>query len=394
MPFNSLLKYAPLAATLTLVAACSNDNGASGPITTGVVVQTVAADYSSSEVVSVDLTTNTVETYYTKTDSDYTIDTYRNSIFHIGKRNLDTITKYNAATATTAEYQYSTLDSQSTTQNPYKLAVLNNTKAYLIRYGAETVWIVNPSAATYAEFKLGEIDLSVYNPTAAKQAPSASDAKIINGKLFISLQRLDENWATHDAYVAVFDTETDLEIETNSDANDNFKGIKLSGTNPLENSLTVYQDNLYIHTHDAYDGTIDTSLIERINANTYESQVVVSAADVQGNTSSNISGVAIVSNTEGYLTVTGSVYTPSYHEISSLYKFNPTTGEISNTKLANSGSEDINYIALDSFGQLWIAVANPDNPGLDLLNTATGELINQRISTDLNPNTIRFLSAF
>ncbi len=48
--------------------------------------------------------------------------------------------------------------------DPYALVSLSETKAYLLRYGSDKVWVVNPQAENSEDFKIGELDLSGYIP--------------------------------------------------------------------------------------------------------------------------------------------------------------------------------------------------------------------------------------
>ena len=64
------------------------------------LVQTLAADFSSSQVAYLDYAAQTVDDgFYAKTQSDYTISVYQNEVFHIGRFFIDTISKYNVQDA-------------------------------------------------------------------------------------------------------------------------------------------------------------------------------------------------------------------------------------------------------------------------------------------------------
>jgi hypothetical protein len=125
------------------------------------LVQTVAADFSSSQVAYLDYAAQTVDDgFYAKTQSDYSINVYQKDVYHIGRFFIDTISKYNTDDASTEIWSYSTQDDlDSTTRNPYTLISLSTEKAYLLRYGSDKIWIVNPQATDFDSFKTGEIDL-------------------------------------------------------------------------------------------------------------------------------------------------------------------------------------------------------------------------------------------
>jgi hypothetical protein len=363
-------------------------------------VQTDAPDFSSSEVVYIDTLAQQVESgYYIKgAFQGYTISSYKQVVFHIGQYFVDTIARYNTdipENRDTQVWEYSSQDmGQESTGNPYTLASLNDSKAYLIRYGSSKVWVVNPQATNSESFKIGELDLSSYdneNNTQGTANPAA--AVINNGKLFIAMQRQDDAFAPGSAFVAVFDTETDQEIETNSSSEDNVKGIPLVGVNPLQNSLIAYGEQVFVTTPSSLYNSPDLSLsrIEVIDINDYSLREVLNANDISDNTSNFLRASAIVSAEQGYFYSTEEIYSPSYTTISTLYEFNPTTGDIINANVNNTGTESINFIDVDTSGFLWVSVANPEAPGIDVINTETNTLQFNRLPTLLNPNKIEFI---
>lgn len=362
------------------------------------VVQTVAPDYSNSEVAYLDAKGQQVASgYYVKDASDYTLSSYKGDVYHIGRFFIDTVTKYNAtdvASRDAAVWSYSTQDAQdSISRNPYALVSLDETKAYLLRYGSSKVWIVNPQATTSEDFKVGELDLSSYIPTDnSKGTPSPASAVINDGKLYIAMQRTSDAWVSGLAYVAVFDTTTDTEIETGANDEDTVKGIPLVGVNPLEHSLTAADDKVFVTTRNGYSSTdLSLSRIEEINTSDYSVRQILNATDIEGNTAAFIKASVVVSAEQGYFYASQAIFTPSYHEVGALYEFNPTTGEIITTNVADTGNEDIGFIGLDAANFLWVSIADPSAPGVDVINTSTNTKKINRLATQLNPGTIRFI---
>jgi len=358
-------------------------------------VQTIAPDYTSSEVVFVDALNQQVETgYYVKAKSDYTVASYNSDLFHIGRFFIDTIDKYNVAEKDAAVWSYSTQDDQdSTSRNPYTLVSLSDTKAYLIRYGSGKVWIVNPQATQQEDFKIGELDISAYSNDNKNGTPSPSAAVILDDKLYIAMQRQNDNFSAGTAYVAVFDTATDEEIETNANSEDSFKGIPLAGVNPLENSIIAANEKIYVTTRSGYSApSLELSRIEEISPADYSVKSVLTAQDIENNTSGYISGTAIVSAEKGYFYSSEAFFTPSYHVKSTLHEFNPTSGEIIASGIANTGETAISKIKLDSANFLWMSIGDPTAPGIDILNTETNEKYKDRLTTELNPSSIAFLA--
>jgi hypothetical protein len=359
------------------------------------LVQTVAADYSSSQVAYLNYASQTVEDgFYAKTQSDFSINVHQNEVYHIGRFFIDTISKYHTEDATTEIWSYSTQDdSDSTSRNPYTLVSLSAEKAYLIRYGSDKIWIVNPQATDFDSFKIGELDLGSYVPdnnTIGTPRPSA--AVINDGKLFVVMQRLDDSFgATNPVYLAVFDTTTDTEIETNADTTDNVMGIPILGLNPLEHSVRTLADNVYITTRNSYSAvSVDQSLIEKVDVNDYNLSTVLSAADITDNSTKYIQSAAFVSAEKGYFFANETFFGP-YREESTLYQFNPSTGEISNEAVLDIDANSIGFIDVDAAGFLWVSVIEDSAPGVEIIDTDTNLPLINRLETQLNPNVIRFI---
>ena len=358
------------------------------------VVQTVAPDYSGSEVVTLDPETEVVtKGYYIKDGSDYTVRSYNKDVFHIGRFFIDTIAKYNADALDTEVWSYTTQDTgDSTSRNPYDIVSLSDTKAYILRYGSSKVWIVNPQATTADNFKIGELDLDSYiAEDNSNGTPNPSAGTIVDGKLFITLQRLNDAYSPNTAYIAVFDTETDLEIETNANADDTVMGIPLVGLNPLNGSIVNKDGVVYVTTRNSYSDTdLTLSRVEAITASDYSLRTVLTADDIAENTSAFIGSSAIVSATKGYLVAEETFFSP-YRVLSTVYSFNPTTGVIADAAIAETGEEQISHISLDAANFLWISVSNPTNPGVDVVNTETDVKELPRFATELNPTAIAFI---
>ncbi|MGB0899158.1 MAG: cadherin repeat domain-containing protein, partial [Psychrobium sp.] len=76
---------------------------------------------------------------------------------------------------------------------------------------------------------------------------------------------------------------------------------------------------------------------------------------------------------------------------SALYEFNPSTGAIVASNIAETGNEEISFISVDDSNFLWVSTINPSTPGIDVINTATNQKEGDRLLTELNPGVIRFL---
>jgi len=168
---------------------------------------------------------------YPATLSDIVVRTDGTDVYQVGRFNIDSITRFTTDEFATPVYQYSVLQGE-TTPNTFDIVFASETKAYVLQDGGTNILIVNPEAATEEEFITGAIDISVYDA----DAPNAVSGVIVNGNLFVLMQRLTPSGFTfvpdQPGYVAVFDVETDEEIATGQGA-DGLNGIELNTTNPL-----------------------------------------------------------------------------------------------------------------------------------------------------------------
>jgi hypothetical protein len=73
--------------------------------------------------------------------------------------------------------------------NPHDIAVVRDDQAVVSRYDRAQLWIVNPSAAGCDGFRTGTIDLG--DLADADGLPEADQLAVAEGRLFVSVQRLD-----------------------------------------------------------------------------------------------------------------------------------------------------------------------------------------------------------
>lgn len=365
------------------------------------VVATVAADYSSSAVsiipVDAENGARTAQNdLLPQTTSDISVSSYDNYYYLISKYGTNTVAKVDIAAPETVIWQYST-EGDETNSNPYEMVSVSSEKAYLIRYGSSTAWIVNPSAESEEDFKIGELDLSAYDE--GDGVPEMAGAVIVGGKLFIMMQRLF-CYSPSDAkpYIAVFDTETDTEIDTAQGEGD-LKGIPLDIKDPLAIQYLEENDTIYVQgigyyavygygTGYEYDGGIVA-----IDPAAYSVDLILDDGDSTNHPYGNISGMVIVSPTKGYFVGCKDSYldSVSYTLDNTLYAFDPSADNPTGTVVAGfenksiAGMESGAYA--DQNGMLW--VCNQTDAQVDILDTDT-DTIEESVSTNLNPAKVVF----
>jgi PKD repeat protein len=363
-------------------------------LTQKAVVATAAADWSSGahSIISVDPVggPRSVQNNLVPTISDITVKAYGRNFYRFERFGANNVAKFDVGAPETVIWQFST-EGNDTNSNPYDLVFVSSEKAYLLRYGAQAAWIVDPSATVEAEFKTGELNLSAYDP--GDGSPDMAAGVIVDGKLFIILQRFD-GWcpsAGVPAYVAVFDTGTDQEIDTGQGAG-GLKGIPLPINDPLNIQYLEQNDTIYVQGVGSYPGFCDpqfdyTGGIVSVNPDTYGANLILDDGDAANHPYGAFSGMVIVSETKGYF-----VGYDGWGD-NTLYTFDPSTGTVNGPVagfegIGIAGMESGAYV--DQNDMLW--VCNQTNARVDILDTAD-DTIDESVGTDLNPQKVVFAEA-
>jgi len=360
--------------------------------TQNAVVATAASDYSSYGISAITVDPKAGPRIAVNNllagSNGSTVKAFGQYYYRIEQFQADNVTKVDISAPNTPIWQYSTQDaSEASSGNPWDLVFVSSTKAYLIRYGSTKAWIVNPSATSEAGFKIGELDLSAY--TDADGAPEMCCGVIANNKLFIVMQRMVDWCPTEIAYVAVFDTATDTEINTGMGSG-SMIGIPLTIKNPGSIQYMAENNRIYVQGVGSYPGgSCDpvyeyTGGIESINPATYASSIVLDDGDATTHPYGAISGMLIASSTKGYF-----VGYAGWGD-NTLYAFNPTTGVVSG---AVTGVQNINISGmnsgtyLDKNAMMWVCDAT--NAQIKIVDTENNT-VNENVATSLNPQKVAF----
>ena len=240
-------------------------------------------------------------------------------------------------------WQYSSQLNTETNTLPIDILFIQPNKAYLLRYASPQAWIINPSAPKESEFHSGDIDLSSY--TDNDGSPEMTCGIVVGDKAFIVLKRMDTNNQSYQqAYLAVIDTKTNLEIDTHKDQNQ--IGIPLIVKNPVSiHYIGDTTNKLYVL------GTAATNTfggIEEIDPDAYTSTVILDGASQKYFTE-----MVLLSHTDGF------ILAASTPEEQTLCHLNLKTRTIENIDFntINSGymkSKKLKGMALDQHDRLWI----------------------------------------
>lgn len=383
-----------MAAALILSGCGSADNSIPATIVPNkggqfAVTVTAAADFTSGahSVINVDAP-RMAQNNLVPTTSDLSLACEGPFIYRIERFMRDNVTKFDVEQPEKVIYQYSANDaSDAVSSNPSAMVFVDETKAYLLRYGSSKAWIVNPSAGSQTEFKIGELDLSAYDE--GDGSPEMQDAVIVDDRLYIVLQRLSTFEPTETAYVAVFNILTDMEIDTGQGAADGLKGIALEVRNPL--SIEYLPDNglIYVQAVGRFAFGAQpaefTGGIGSIDPDNFNTQMVLDDGDdLSPAEFGQISNMALVSANQGYF-----IGTAGFLD-NTLYRFDPSTGAVHsnvNGAIAIGGlfNQNLTAIAVDRNAKLWVGNSDFSAPGMVVIDTRDDSIEEALIGTGLNP---------
>jgi len=327
---------------------------------------------------------------YPATLSDIVVRTDGTDVYQVGRFNIDSITRFTTDEFATPVYQYSVLQGE-TTPNTFDIVFASESKAYVLQDGGTNILIVNPAAETEAEFITGAIDISVYDG----DAPNAVSGVIANGNLFVLMQRLTPSGFTflpdQPGYVAVFDIETDVEIETGQGA-DGLNGIELNTTNPvalqyvesLSEIVVTGRGNIFGEFNDLagdpYEGGIEV-----IDVDSFENELLLDDGSENAN-NGFFSGSLVASDERGY------IITSEGFQNNTLRSYNPTTGVLDEGIVAGLEGMDVITLGNGPLGRVWVAVGGL-TPGFILIDPADNSVVGDQILTQFVPNTVVFIGS-
>ncbi|MCY3789780.1 MAG: T9SS type A sorting domain-containing protein [Gemmatimonadetes bacterium] len=261
--------------------------------------------------------------------------------------------------------------------NPHDIEIVAPDKAYVTRYDAASLLIVNPQDGA----ELGEIDLSAFAD--ADGLPEVSQIVRVGDRLYLSCQRLDRNggWGPVDvSYLIVVDLATDTLVDVDPNA-EGVQGIALSAANP--NSMAVVGERIavgvVVNFGDRSGGVeiVDTATNRSLG-------LAVSEEDLGG----DITSMVLVDQNRGYAVVADENFA------NSVRPFELSSGTV-DAPIENISGGFIPSLAVDG-DRLIVAdrgsFSDPTSAGLKLYDATTGAFLSGPIDTGLPPQDIVVLS--
>lgn len=355
-----------------------------------------SSDFGSGRVERISLDDNIVSGSYPATLSDITVDTDGENVYEIGRFNLDSVTRYDPVDTSIVDYQISVVEDDGLTTNPQSLVFIDETKGYLTRRSSNDLLIIDPNPETDADFIISEIDLGAYDT----DFPDMTDMIIVDDRLFVlmeNLTRLESGSQIPErrGFIAVFDTRTDIEIETNQSPG-NLRGIELLVTNPTALQFNEETGEIYVvgrgNFFESPDITTDfhSGGIEVIDPTTFEHSLLLDDGTDDDNEGFFVDAVVINPNL-GYLLTYAGFDLNTFQSITTLRTFNPTTGVLLDTLFEGLQDVDITVLAEGPDNHLWVGI-NDATPGFIRIDLATGEIASERVATSLIPIELVFVT--
>lgn len=385
----------------TTTGADTDGEGTDGSATAGSDTEQWAfaatASFPTGQIERISITDGyVVNGTYPATETDIRVETDGNTVYQLGRFNLDSLTKFDATDTSIVDYQYS-VNGEEVAVNPSDVIFVNDTKAYVLRYGSPTIWIINPSAQSEAEFKIGEMDISAYDPDTTDEDPSpkADSAVIVDGKLFVLMQRLTGFSPIETGYVAVFDIETDTEIDTGKGETAGLKGIPLGSLNPTNIRYNQSTDEIYVTGRgnlfvefNMLPGDPYTGGLFAIDQSTYDLDKLLDDGD-ESNNKGFIEHTLVLNNEKGYVSLYTGYDSEAFAGINSLHTFNPVTGEIGD-EVAAVANQALTTISMGSDDTIWVGIGS-DTPGFTRIDPKDDTAVEPYVATSFSPLNVIFL---
>ena len=259
--------------------------------------------------------------------------------------------------------------------NPNDLVVVAPNKAYVTRYDRDELWIVDPVSGAF----LGAISLAAFAD--ADGLPEMQRMAHVNGRVFVSLQRLDRDVffsPTDSSQVVVIDAATDALVDCDPLA-PGVQGILL----PFQNPTTEIVVDEALHLVLACTGSYGVNDGGIVRIDPFALAVAATEAS-EAALGGDLLDVAVASPTRGFAIVGDASFNTRcvpYHR---------GTGAAGAPLLTTSGFQLADGEVNDR-GEYWLADRTPTGPGVRVFDAATlAPLGGGPVSTCLPPQDIAF----
>lgn len=355
---------------LLLLTLCTLADSASGAMTKAFVACT---DFSTGSLGAVSLATRAVSPDLESINADATLRYYGGLLYVVNRFGQDNVQVVDPASGHTLR-QFSCGNGS----NPYDIAFVSATHAYVTRYERSDLLIVNPATGA----SLGVISLAAFAD--ADGIPEMDRMVRVDRWLFVSLQRLNRNASfqpTDSSLVAVIDTEADTVLDVNP-LLPGKQAILLAAKNPVTTfAFDRASSRLLLGCVGRY-GVLDGGIewIDPVNFTSLGLAVTESALG------GDVGGVMWNDAAHSYALISDAAFN------SALVSWNANTGMKLATVYAPGGFS-LSDAALDDRGELWVCNSGYSSPGLRVFRAGADTLLAGPLDTGLPPYVLTFDAA-
>jgi hypothetical protein len=267
------------------------------------------------------------------------------------------------------------------TSNPYDIAVITPTKAYVAQYNSADLLVIDPSAGTITR------TISLAQFADADGIPEAASITVVGAFAYVAVQQLDRAsfyTAPAHSHLAVVDTATDMLVDVDPSTAGTIDAIELTHGNPSGN-MPLASDGRQLLVTEIGNYGDPTGGIDVIDTMTNTVARTIENADLGGKASS----AAWIMGHTAWASVdrsgTGSMYV--------IVSVNAMTGAIDGTPIASSTTYSYGSLRLAPDGNSVWAIGGDYNAGsIHAFSTTGTALLTMPFTTGmLNTTSLEFL---
>lgn len=259
--------------------------------------------------------------------------------------------------------------------NPHDIELVSPTKAFVTRYDTSDLLIVNPQTGA----QTGTISLAAFADDDG--IPEMDRLALRNGRLFVSIQRLDRNnffSPTDSSQIVVIDASTNAIVDANTGA-PGVQGIVLPFQNPLTELVVDPAGRLVVGCAGSF-GLLDGGVVRIDPATLTIAATEITEAALGG----EVNDIALLNATRGFAVISDA----SFNTL--LRSYNRSTGATTGTPYSTAGFS-IADIEINDRSELWLCDRTPINPGVRVFDAANGsQLTASPLGTGLPPQDLVF----
>ncbi len=359
---------------IIFVTSCSDetptnpsDSGVSSA--SGKIVMTTS-DYATGNTAVYDIDNDTFSDNVLPHHQDALVKTDGNFLYIIEGFGADAISKYDPENIAEGNeiYQYSV----GANSNPHDIVFLDS-KAYVILYNSDKIWVVDPDAVDEKSFKTGEIDISQWADDDG--SPEAHLGYVYNGKVYVVLQRYNVNtWEAGTPVLIKIDPSTDTIMDMDEET-DGVQGVNLIVKNIIMGSLLGSKLYLGGTTYGASEeGVMTIDLEDPINSQ----RKIINESSAEG----NVAGVQVLNDDLGLVYV----YDANWNNVPRI--FVPATGTLGNNLPVPDAGGGVAIVE----GYLYVGSREFGNPGMYVVNLENNTVVGDMHPTELPPYSIIYIN--